>query len=717
MVLIYTPIARNTCRLKKIFLFFFLLLISASVFGQADTNVVNTLAEMSLDDLVNLKVITASGKEQKITEAPSTMTVITAEQIQERGYEQLQDALRDVPGIDLIHLNGYAPTLIYFRGMYGAENLRALLMIDGVVENNIIGSNDMAGPAYNLHNVQRIEIIWGPASALYGADAYGGVINIITKEGGEVNGLKYQKGFGSFNSSLETIMLGTKKSNFEIIASGSLYSTDGPAFTNIDPQYSASFVDKAFSFNGSISYEAGKSKTTLAGRVYDSPMGWGNFIQNCTQYFGLPSQGNYNTGIVGIPAHDIRGEKPGVENPFYRTYYLQEEYAASEKLKLMGRAIYRETGIADNSYVYIATSPTVMVYVPYSSYSNRCMLDFTGDYTLSTMHRFSAGLQGYQDNVSEGASKITADLTTVYLLDGRDTLYNLNSTFLPRQYDIRNHIGSYLQYVLSTNFLRKTDFTLGGRYDYDNYYKSSVTPRVAVVSQPSDKITVKLMFGSAFRAPTNSEIYAAPPGSELKVERIRTYEANFIWNISKTYLLQVNGFRNELTDCISIPNLPTANPNKNPTSETINGVEGKVDMLFSKYFSGFVNLTYQDAIGTNLISNITRHIPDVAAWKGNVGLTAHARDLFTVSLIGNWVGERLSPITDPYGNVDGYFTTNVVITTARMFDNHISASINIRNLFDVKYLDPGFRTADGIATSTVIDQVGRNSLFKVVFTL
>jgi outer membrane receptor for ferrienterochelin and colicins len=126
------------------------------------------LSELSLDELMNVQVVTASGYSQTTSEAPSTINVITAQQIQDRGYEQLEDALRDIPGIDMIHLNGYAPTLIYFRGMYGAENLRALLMIDGIVENNIIGSNDMAGPAYSLHNVERIEIIWGPASALYG---------------------------------------------------------------------------------------------------------------------------------------------------------------------------------------------------------------------------------------------------------------------------------------------------------------------------------------------------------------------------------------------------------------------------------------------------------------------------------------------------------------------------------------------------------------------
>src|ERR1700712_2974423 len=147
---------------------------------------VNKLLELSLEDLMNIKVVTAAGYLQTTSEAPSTITVITAQQIADRGYEQLEDALRDIPGIDMIHINGYAPTLIYFRGMYGAENLRVLLMIDGIVENNILGSNDMAGPAYSLHNIERIEIIWGPVSAIYGANAFGGVINIITKKGEDI---------------------------------------------------------------------------------------------------------------------------------------------------------------------------------------------------------------------------------------------------------------------------------------------------------------------------------------------------------------------------------------------------------------------------------------------------------------------------------------------------------------------------------------------------
>ena len=228
---------------------------------------IENLLDLSLEELMDIKVTTATRTSQKIAEAPATMNVITAKQIKERGYQQLEDALRDIPGIDFIHINGYVPTLIYFRGMYGAENLRALLMIDGIAENNIIGSNDMAGPAYSLHNVDRIEVVWGPAAAIYGNNAFGGVINIITKKGADIQGLEYEKGFGSFNTRTDNIQFGINKSNWDVMVSGSLYSTDGPKFKNRDPNYSASYVDKAYSLNTTISYEYEKLKTSIGARI------------------------------------------------------------------------------------------------------------------------------------------------------------------------------------------------------------------------------------------------------------------------------------------------------------------------------------------------------------------------------------------------------------------------------------------------------------------
>jgi iron complex outermembrane receptor protein len=677
---------------------------------------IDSLLNLSLEELMNIKVVTASGYLQTISEAPSTITVISAKQIADRGYEQLEDALRDIPGIDMIHVNGYVPTLIYFRGMYGAENQRALLMIDGIVENNILGTNDMAGPAYNLHNVERIEIIWGPASALYGANAFGGVINIITKKGGDINGLYASKGFGSFNTSLETINIGLRKSKFEFAVAGSLYSTDGPKFTNRDPNYSGSYVDKAYSFNGTFSYYTKKAKTTLGFRTARTPMGWGTYSNSPTVYLGLPSQGNSNAGIIGVVSRDIRGEKSGLDDAYLRTLYIQHEYKPNEKFNLLARVVYRETGVGEDSYIYVTVDGRKLIRGRIATHSNRIAGEVSANYSLSEKQKLSAGLVFSQDNVEKGARKATFD-PDIYLMDGRDTVINLKSTYLPREFDIRNNFGSYLQYILNTDLLGKTNLTVGVRYDRNSYFGDAVSPRIVIVNKPDDKFTFKLQFGMAFRAPTNLEIYQTGLNFELTTEKIKTYEINAIYALSKNLRVQLRGFRNELNDVIILGNLTGLNPDKNPGIHRVTGAETVVDMVVSKNVTGFFNFTFQDAWGKNLTSGVSGKIPGIAKVKGNAGMTMQVEDLFNVSLSGNWVGQRRVPRTDPYGPVDGYFLTNIFIGTEKLFNNRVSASIGIHNLFNTTWLDPGFRTADGLLYSTVLEQPGITGLFKIGVSL
>ena len=676
---------------------------------------VEQLLTLSLEELMDLKVSTATGYSQPASEAPATIRVITSAQIIERGYDQLEDALRDVPGIDMIHINGYAPTLIYFRGMYGAENLRALIMIDGIAENNILGSNDMAGPAYSLHNIERIEIIWGPVSALYGANAFGGVINMITKKGGDMNGLHAEAGFGSFNTTLQQLRMGVKNDHYEWSVSGSLYSTDGPVFANRDPKYSASYVDKAYGINTMLSLYGKNSKTTLGYRTYKTPMGWGTYSNSPTTYLGLPAQGNKNSGVIGVMQRDFNGERSGLDDSYLNTFFVEQAYRPSQKLNLLGRFVYRETGIANDSYIYVTVDGNRMIRTGVATYSNRVDGELSANYQISNNSSLAIGVQFFQDNVEKGARKTTYDPNTIWLVDGKDTVVNLNSTYLPRVYDIRNNFGSYAQYILNTTLLTKTSFTAGLRFDNNSYFGSVLSPRLAIVSQPDSKLTFKLMIGRAFRAPTNLEIYQTPPTGEfkLKEEQITTYEVNGIYQWSPSVRTQINLFRNELRDVIILGNLAGLTPDKNPGLININGAEAIFDFLFSQRFSGFVNITGQDAGGENLVTNAKGEVSGVAKFKGNAGVTVTLNELFTLTLSGNWVGSRHTPKTDPYGEVKGYCLGNIVLGSAKLFKGKITSSIIVRNFLNTAWLDPGFRTADGLLYSTVLEQPGRTFLFKI----
>ncbi|HVU94004.1 MAG TPA: TonB-dependent receptor [Puia sp.] len=703
--------------MKRLPRYFLYLLLPVAGHAQHDTvPEVNRLAGLPLEQLMKIKVVTASGFLQPAAQAPSTVTVITAQQIRERGYEQLEDALRDVPGIDMIHINGYAPTLIYFRGMYGAENLRALLMIDGIAENNIIGSNDMAGPAYSLHDVDRIEIIWGPVSAIYGANAFGGVINMITKKGQEMNGFHAEQGFGSFNTLFEKLNMGVRQGNWEVSASGTLYSSDGPVFANRDPNYSGSYVNKAYGLKGALSYYGGKTVTTLGYREYRTPMGWGTYSNSPTTYLGLPPQGNGNSGVLGILSSDFRGERSGLDDAFLRTLYLRNEWRPSDRLTLSGQIVYRETGTGDDSYVYITTDGVHMIRAKIATRSSRVMGLVTAIYELGGHQKLSGGIQYFRDNVEKGGRGSTYD-PTAYVVDGKDTVVNVRSTFLPRVYDIRRNFGSYLQYILETPYLNKTTLTAGVRYDYNSYFGSNVSPRIVVVNEATDKLTFKLQYGHAFRAPTNLEIYQTGRNFKLVTEKIDSYEGNVLYSFSERVSAQVNGFHNDLSDVIILANLSGFNPDKNPGIVHVTGVEAVFNVKPVKEFSAFANFTWQDATGKNLTTGMKGRMPGVARVKGNAGVTAYAADVFSVTLSGNWVGQRISPPTDPYGPVAGYFLTNLVFHTGKIFDKRISASVAVHNLFNVRWLDPGFRTADGFVYSTVLEQPGRNATFKICVTL
>lgn len=715
--------------IAKIGLFAILYLIPFIITSQDDsTQKVNSLLDFSMEELMNVKVVSASASisGQKLSEAPSTMYIITAQQIEERGYEELGDALRDIPGIDFIHLNGYSPTLIYFRGMFGAENLRALLMIDGIPENNIAGTNDMAGPAYSLHHVERIEIIWGPASALYGANAFGGLINIITKKAENINGLTVQRGQGNLNTSFEKAAFGLKKGGVDISFSGSLFRTDGPQFTNRSPNYSASYVDNAYSFSTAIGYTGTKCRPQLGYRSFVTPMGYGQILNTPTQFLGLPSTGYENKGTVGAVAENFRGEKPSRYEPYSRTGFIQNTYTPNTKWSLFTFAEFRETGISDKSYFYITVDGKNLYRLPFARYSNRWGGKIAATYTINEIQKISGGAEFYQDNLEDGSRKVNID-TNKYTVNGQFKVMGLYSTFVPRKYIIWNNFGSFLQYELHTEWLRETHFTIGTRFDISSVYGNPLSPRIAIVNNPNEKLTIKLLYGAAYRAPTITEVEEfrsnlgtrySLANSDLKPEKVKTYEFNIIYNPVKELLFQLNAFRNELTDIIVLTELQTGGytQNQNLGKAYVNGLEAKVDASFSKKVNGFVNFTYQQGEQTARRfskADTTFGIPNIAAVKGNAGVTAKVAELFNLSLIGNWVGTRSVLGYNPHGPVSGYFITNCVITTHRFFNNHIYISFTIKNLFNVKYLDPGIRSADGLLYSTVLEQPGTIGILKI----
>jgi len=179
---------------KGILTFLFAIVYILELFAQADSL---NVYDMNLSQLAEIKISSASKIVQNIKEVPSSVFVITGQQIKENAYTTLEDALSDLPGFQFRNIQGIN-SYVFQRGVPNQNNL-SLVLIDGVQINELNSGGFYGGGQYNLTNVDRIEIVYGPSSVAYGTNAMTGVINIITK-----NPLKQENTFhtsvGSFNT-------------------------------------------------------------------------------------------------------------------------------------------------------------------------------------------------------------------------------------------------------------------------------------------------------------------------------------------------------------------------------------------------------------------------------------------------------------------------------------------------------------------------------------
>ncbi len=185
--------------------------------------------EMFLFDEIPI-VYGASKYEQKATDAPSSVTVITAEDIKKYGYRTLADILKSIKGFFVTYDRLYTQVGVRGFNRPGDFNNRILLLVDGNrINDNIYGSS--AGGTDFLIDVDlidKVEIIPGPSSSLYGTNAFFGVINVITKPGRDMKGVEASGEAASLNTNKGRLSYGNRFQNgLEILLSGSFYDSEG----------------------------------------------------------------------------------------------------------------------------------------------------------------------------------------------------------------------------------------------------------------------------------------------------------------------------------------------------------------------------------------------------------------------------------------------------------------------------------------------------------
>ncbi len=181
-----------------------------------------------------LIVTSVSKKEENIYETPATVMLISQKQLKNRGYLDLEAVLHDLPGFDISRSNGNLYSHIYQRGYRSINTNRTLFLVDGVEENDLWSSNVYLSRQYALSNIKNIEVVYGPASTMYGSNAFLGVINVITKEpedfikAGKQVGINVRAGYGSYNTKFidGTLALRSKNNNISASITGRVFYSD-----------------------------------------------------------------------------------------------------------------------------------------------------------------------------------------------------------------------------------------------------------------------------------------------------------------------------------------------------------------------------------------------------------------------------------------------------------------------------------------------------------
>jgi outer membrane receptor for ferrienterochelin and colicin len=242
---------------------------SPKIFGQeaekkAETDA-SKLAEMNLDDLLNVQVTTASKKAEKTTEAPGIMTTITSEEIKYLGANNLTDVLERVTSFQEVGSSLFPQNQSTVRGdLQSNYDNHVLILINGkpMVNGVLGGYNEPVYSGFPLEMIDRIEIIRGPGSVLYGSNAFVGVVNIITKDSDDKSSLLAKAGAGSFGTVNGLVMGKFVKDDFKAKISSKIENINGWDYSamTVRPGFPNSLVNrnfggKNFDLNADLSYK------------------------------------------------------------------------------------------------------------------------------------------------------------------------------------------------------------------------------------------------------------------------------------------------------------------------------------------------------------------------------------------------------------------------------------------------------------------------------
>jgi outer membrane receptor protein involved in Fe transport len=494
-------------------------------YSQADSA---RLDNLSLRDLLKVKITTASKTSQTLELASAVVTVITKEQIRSRGYQSLLDVmydLRDIKVDDKMY-SGMRNSFTV-RGIQGSEKF--IILLDGTNISSPSGEAMAIMQNYPVHLAEQIEVLYGSASALYGANAVSGIINIISKKVKKDMVAEVSTTAGDHGYTNNTFFISKKISdNARFFVSGQYYYDRGPDYSKI---YKGDSLSSVASYrSGTINTIYGPFTPAVPVRPnYEAPMEAYNvyagfnsshfsfsFFRN---YFKIPTAFGNNTSNSIFNKNAFMAQSITVANAGYKRVFNKITSSTS-----LYASEYNLDPSSNYRNLYTAMEPGYK----YSS-CNMIKAEQQLDYKASDRLSLTAGAGFEHYNVIPQSGDLAAPVNTDTYVQGSylGTAAYYRPEGLPAQfYFIKyTNTGAYFQLQYSAG--KKANITAGARYDRNSRYGDSFNPRAGVVYKLTDNTTIKLLYGSAFRAPSPSDAYSQY-GSFITADSGKTYHSYFL---------------------------------------------------------------------------------------------------------------------------------------------------------------------------------------------
>lgn len=627
----------------------------------------------------------ATRHETPIDKAPSIITVITAEEIKNLGYRTFSEILRTIPGFEIFKEADSGDVVSVIRGLEGGNKVR--VMINGHMVNNPLHGDAFDNfDDFPIRNIKRLEVIRGPGSAMYGENGFLGVINIVTFEAKDIDGIKVSSGYGSFNTYEEDTVFG--ETYKDIAISGMAHYRQTSGFDGKIQSDSQTALDNQLGSKASLApgnARDGRQEYNMHLKVDYKDWYFQGWYSNKNQEPFVGPEFAVNEG-VNVEENYVFSEV-GYKKTFEERFTLKpriyfDQFDNSAFVDALPPGTISDTngdGIADKTYPYGFMSKGKVVEKVVGT-------EIPLDYQLFDGNILTLGLEYRLTNQTDVEFLSNFDPGTLEPL-GRTQDFSDTYPFMKEA--TRRVESFYLQDVW--DITKTINLTLGVRHDQYSDFGGSTSPRAGIAWAFMKNASLKLLYGEAFRAPSFEEMFAENrsgfQGNEnLTPEKIRTYELGLSYRFNKHVASSINLFDNKCKDIISLfasePNNLTTDVNAGRAH--IRGIETETKVDISKGNYVFMNYTYQNTDD----NDDDAPLPFIANHKGNFGVNWRSWDHINTNLSTFVSGRRSREEYDSRDELPAYMLLNLSVIGKEFF-NTMEVQGTVFNILDKDYSDPG----------------------------